>query len=326
VTLLRIDRLAVRLPSGRDTVPVLHDVSLDLAAGEALGLVGESGSGKSMTLRAVSRLLPRGAIVEGTVTFDGLDVLRLGGRDLRAYRAGRVANIFQDPRAHINPVRTIGDFLTEAMVRVDGVPRREAIDRAIGLLDDVGIADGERRMRQYPHQLSGGMLQRVMIAAALAAEPELLLADEPTTALDVTTQSEVMAILDDLRRARGMAMIFVTHDLDLAAAVCDRTAVMYAGRIVEVNRSDELHVAPRHPYSAALTAARPDPAESVDRLTAIAGRPVSAAEAPSGCAFGDRCDHRIERCDQPVELVAVGDAQVRCCRHEEIVLSSRRAP
>jgi oligopeptide/dipeptide ABC transporter ATP-binding protein len=318
VTLLRIDRLGVQVRSGRGTVPILHEVSLDVAAGEAVGIVGESGSGKSMTLRSISRLLPRGAVVDGSISCGDLDVLSLRGRDLRTYRSKRIATIFQDPRAHINPVRRIGDFLTEAMIRVDGVPRAEAVARAVRLLADVGITDCERRMQQYPHQLSGGLLQRVMIAAALAAEPELLLADEPTTALDVTTQSEVMAILDELRRARGMAMIFVTHDLDLAAAVCDRTVVMYAGRIVEINRSDRLHTAPRHPYSAALTSARPDPSRTVDRLIVIPGRPVSAAEAPPGCAFQERCLHRVDRCAEPVELEVLDDGAVRCCRHEEL--------
>ncbi len=191
-------------------------------AGEAVGLVGESGSGKSMTARAVARILPPGAVVTGGIAFDGATCGALRGGALRQYR-GEVAVVFQDARAHTNPVRTIGDFMTEALRTVRGVRGAEARRRAAEVLDEVGIEDGERRLKQYPHELSGGMLQRVMIGAALLTEPRLLLADEPTTALDVTTQAEVMAILDELRRDRGLALLFITHDLELASAVCDRT-------------------------------------------------------------------------------------------------------
>ena len=192
--------------------------------------------------------------------------------------------VFQDPRAHINPVRRIEDFMTESLRTLDDVPRGgggpAGRRRA---LEEVGIDDPAKRLRQYPHELSGGMLQRVMIATALLSEPWLLLADECTTALDVTTQSEVMAILDDLRRERGLSMLFITHDLELAGAVCDRTCVMYAGQVVETSAADQLHADPLHPYSAALVQARPDITSSAHRLVAIPGRPVSAFEAPSGC-------------------------------------------
>ena len=205
--------------------------------------------------------------------------------------------IFQDPRAHVNPVRRIGDFMTEALRANQGVSAAEAGRRAADMLAQVGIDDGERRLRQYPHELSGGMLQRVMIAAALLTEPALLLADEPTTALDVTTQAEVMAILDELRREFGLAMLFITHDLELAAAICDRTAVMYAGQIVEIRASDLLHDDPLHPYTAALAAARPDIAQTRARLRAIPGRPLSAFEAPRrACAFAPRCPHATAAC------------------------------
>ena len=230
-----------------------------------------------MTARAIDRLLPRGAEVDGSIRFDGRDVGALAGAELRRYRS-QVAMIFQDPRAHINPVRRIGDFMTEALRTNLGVPAAEARRRAVDMLGQVGIEDGERRLRQYPHQLSGGMLQRVMIAAALLTEPRLLLADEPTTALDVTTQAEVMAILDDLRREFGLAMLFITHDLELAAAICDRTAVMYAGQIVEIRSSALLHDDPLHPYTAALAAARPD----------IAQTAAPAARDPRPAAVGVR--------------------------------------
>ena len=311
--LLEVQDLTVRLQVERVQRAVLRDVCLAVRPGEALGLVGESGSGKSMTARAIDRLLPRGAAVSGQIRFDGADVMTLAGAGLRGYR-NKVAMIFQDPRAHVNPVRRIGDFMTEALRTNLDVPAAEAYRRAADMLGQVGIDDGARRLRQYPHELSGGMLQRVMIAAALLTEPRLLLADEPTTALDVTTQAEVMAILDDLRREFGLAMLFITHDLELAAAICDRTAVMYAGQIVEVRESALLHDDPLHPYTAALAAARPDIAQTAHRLAAIPGRPLSAFEAPEDeCAFAPRCPHVRDVCraENP-ELIGLDGGQSRC--------------
>jgi oligopeptide/dipeptide ABC transporter ATP-binding protein len=317
--LLEVDELSVHLRvEGRER-PVLRDVSLAIAGGEALGLVGESGSGKSMTARAVDRLLPAGARVEGAIRFDGLEVGKLSGADLRRYRL-RVAMIFQDPRAHVNPVRRIGDYMTEVLRTSLGVPRREAERRAVSALGEVGIDDGERRLRQYPHELSGGLLQRVMIAAALLTDPDLLLADEPTTALDVTIQAEVMAVLDELRRRRDMALLFITHDLELAAAVCDRTAVMYAGQIVEVRTSSRLHADPLHPYTAALAAARPDVLRTAKRLRAIPGRPLSSFEAPAAeCAFAPRCDYALPACTEALPpLLCLDDGLTRCVRATEL--------
>jgi oligopeptide/dipeptide ABC transporter ATP-binding protein len=313
--LLEVEDLTVKLSVEGAQRSVLRDVSLSVRPGEAVGLVGESGSGKSMTARAIDRLLPRGAEVSGQISFDGSDVMALGAAALRGYR-NQVAMIFQDPRAHVNPVRRIGDFMTEALRTNLDVPAGEANRRAAEMLAQVGIADGERRLRQYPHELSGGLLQRVMIAAALLTEPKLLLADEPTTALDVTTQAEVMAILDDLRREFGLAMLFITHDLELAAAICDRTAVMYAGQIVEVRESVLLHGDPLHPYTAALSAARPDIAQTAERLAAIPGRPLSAFEAPeSECAFAPRCPHERDICRSQVpELVGLDGGLSRCMR------------
>ncbi len=193
--------------------------------------------------------------------------------------------VFQDPRAHINPYRTIGDFLTEALRINGGVKRSAAETRAVRVLDDVGVGEAQRRMRQHPHELSGGLLQRVMIASTLLSEPDLLLADEPTTALDVTTQSEVMAILDELSRELGLALLFITHDLELAAAVCDRTVVMYAGHLMETQPSVRLHDHALHPYTAALTASRPSMTTTTNRLVTVPGRPLSAFEVEGGCAF-----------------------------------------
>jgi oligopeptide/dipeptide ABC transporter ATP-binding protein len=306
---------------------VLRDVSLTIRPGEAVGLVGESGSGKSMPARAIGRLLPRGAEVHGSVRYQGDDVSALAGPDLRRYR-NQVAMIFQDPRAHTNPVRRIGDFMTEALCTNLGVSAAEARRRAVDMLTQVGIEDGARRLRQYPHQMSGGMLQRIMIAAALLTEPRLLLADEPTTALDVTTQAEVMAILDGLRRNFGLAMLFITHDLELAAAICDRTVVMYAGQIVEVRASALLHGDPLHPYTAALAAARPDIAQTASRLRAIPGRPLSAFEAPPAeCAFAPRCAHAMEICRAAVpDLVDLDGGTSRCVRARELRGRLQEAP
>jgi oligopeptide/dipeptide ABC transporter ATP-binding protein len=317
--LLDVANLTVQLPVGKALRPVLRDVSLDLRAGESLGLVGESGSGKSMTARAIDRLLPPGAQVSGTVTFDGADVATLSGAALRRYRQ-QVAMVFQDPRAHVNPVRRVGDFLTEALRSNLDVSADSARRQAIDMLDQVGIDRADRRMRQYPHELSGGMLQRVMIASALLTKPRLLLADEPTTALDVTTQAEVMAILDELRHQFGLAMIFITHDLELAAAVCDRTAVMYAGQIVELRESERLHDDPLHPYTAALAAARPDITRTAERLQAIPGRPLSAFEAPTDeCAFTSRCPFVEDVCRAglpPLDRIDGGAS--RCFRAHEL--------
>jgi oligopeptide/dipeptide ABC transporter ATP-binding protein len=317
--LLDVANLTVQLPVGKALRPVLRDVSLHLRAGESLGLVGESGSGKSMTARAIDRLLPPGAQVSGTVTFDGADVATLSGAALRRYRQ-QVAMVFQDPRAHVNPVRRVGDFLTEALRSNLDVSADSARRQAIDMLDQVGIDRADRRMRQYPHELSGGMLQRVMIASALLTKPRLLLADEPTTALDVTTQAEVMAILDELRHQFGLAMIFITHDLELAAAVCDRTAVMYAGQIVELRESERLHDDPLHPYTAALAAARPDITRTAERLQAIPGRPLSAFEAPTDeCAFTSRCPFVEDVCRAGLpSLDRIDGGASRCFRAHEL--------
>jgi oligopeptide/dipeptide ABC transporter ATP-binding protein len=317
--LLELDGVTVSLPVQGEMRQVLQDVSFAIRPGEALGLVGESGSGKSMTARTIDKLLPDGAAVTGRVRFDGRDVMSLSGADLKRFR-GEVAMIFQDPRAHTNPVRRIGDFMTEALRTNSGVAEREASERAVALLKSVGIEDGERRLRQYPHELSGGLLQRVMIATALLTQPRLLLADEPTTALDVTTQAEVLAILDGLRSRLHLAMLFITHNLELAAAICDRTVVMYAGQVVEVRESNRLHDQPLHPYTAALAAARPSIDATAHRLTAIPGRPLSAFEAPpDACAFTARCPHAADVCRaRRPALEELDGGLTRCARASEL--------
>ncbi|TRW80973.1 ABC transporter ATP-binding protein [Mycolicibacterium sp. 018/SC-01/001] len=317
--LLSITELAVTARHHRSRRTLVRDVALSVAAAESLGLVGESGSGKSMTIKAAMRLLPTSAEAAGRIDFAGRDVMTMNRKALAQYRSRDVALIHQDPRAHVNPTRTIGQFLIEGPVATGQLSKADATERACALMRDVGIADAERRMAQYPHQLSGGLLQRVMIVAALLPEPSLIFADEPTTALDVTVQSDVMAILLEQIRERKVAMVFVTHDLDLAAAVTDRLAVMYAGSIVETGRSSEICERPLHPYTAGLLRSRPSTTD-VQRMIAIPGRPVAAFEAGPGCSFAPRCPFVADRCrsEAPQRRMVAGRA-VACHRVEEIV-------
>jgi oligopeptide/dipeptide ABC transporter ATP-binding protein len=304
-------------PRGRQR-SIITGVDLHLAAGEALGLVGESGSGKSVTSRAILRMLGPHAEVSGTVRMGGRDVYAMNRRELRAWHASEVALINQDPRASINALHPIGDFLTETLRTVSGVSRRDADQRAVALLKRVGIGNAELRMGQYPHELSGGLLQRVMIASALLARPKLLIADEPTTALDVTTQEDVVGLLDELRHEEQLALIFITHDLDLAAAVTDRIAVMYAGRIVETAPTAALTGAPRHPYTSGLLASRPSPTAR-RALTPIPGRPIAAHEAGTGCVFASRCVHVVDLCRETTPVLApLGVHTVACHRAAEL--------
>jgi oligopeptide/dipeptide ABC transporter ATP-binding protein len=306
---------------------VVRDLSLELRRGEVLGLVGESGSGKSMTARTILRLLPTGSRVSGRIDFDGEQV-PASGSALRRIRARRISMIFQDPRAHVDPLYTNGDHVTEALRVHDGLDKGLARERARELMRSVGIEDVDRVLDSYPDQVSGGMLQRVMIAGALAGAPGLLIADEPTTALDVTVQAEILRIFDRLRRDRGLSILFITHDLDVAAALCDRVAVMYAGRVLEEQRTGGLFSAPTHPYSAGLLKARPQLDTRAEELQTIPGRPTSAIEAPSGCPFHPRCPYSQPRCAvADVRLVEVrSGARSACIRVEELTdeLRARR--
>jgi oligopeptide/dipeptide ABC transporter ATP-binding protein len=314
--LLEIRDLHIDLVAVRPARPLVEGVSLTVRQGRAVGLVGESGSGKSMTIKAAMRLLPEGAVARGRIEFAGRPVLTMSKRDLARYRASEVAMIHQDPRAHTNPLRTIGDFLVEAVVVTGAMKRRDALARAADLLGEMGVPDPRRRLGQYPHQLSGGLLQRVMIATALLHEPRLLFADEPTTALDVTVQSEVMAILTEQIRERGVGMLFVTHDLDLAAAVTDDLVVMYAGTVVEAGPASMLYGTPRHPYTAALLASRPSTTQ-VRRLVSISGRPSAAYEVGGGCVFAARCPFATEGCRSERPVLREVDGRAVACHHAE---------
>ena len=317
--LLEIDGLSVTIPVGGRPQTVIHDVSLALGAGEALAIVGESGAGKSMTVRAILRMLPAGATVDGGLRFDGQEISQFKDGELRRYRAYDVGVVFQDPRAHVNPVRRVGDFMIEPLVRLRGMKPAAARARVVAILAEIGVTDGERRFRQFPHELSGGLLQRMMIASVVAMEPRLILADEPTTALDATTQSDVMAILAELRASHDLALLLVTHDLDLGAAVCDRLAVIYAGMIVEERSAADVIDDPLHPYTAALGASRPALAAHGTRLPAISGKPLSAFEAPAGCPFEPRCPFAEPDCTahRPTPSPLAG-GRVACLRAAEL--------
>ncbi|MFJ9890513.1 ABC transporter ATP-binding protein [Streptomyces sp. NPDC091287] len=294
--LLDIRRMTLFLPAGRAARPVLDRVDLTVLPGQTVGLVGESGSGKSVTCRAALGLFPRGAQVSGSVRVGSHELLTMRPRELRRVRAREAAMVFQDPRSSINPLRPVGDFLTEGLRSHDRLSRTEAMTAAAELLATVGLREPRAALRKYAHEFSGGMLQRVMIAAALACRPRLLLADEPTTALDVSIQAEVIALLAKLRTERDLGLLFVTHDLDLAAAICDDIYVMYAGRIVEHAPAARLFHSPRHPYTAALLASRPRLDRHSDRLTAVRGRPLGLDETTPGCAFAPRCDRATDAC------------------------------
>ncbi len=299
---------------------IVKGVSFDIEAGEAVGLVGESGSGKSLTARSVIRLVPAGSQLSGSVHLGDSNVLELSPQELRRLRATDVAMIFQDPRAYMNPVRTIGDHLTEPMRAIHGLSAGAAKRRALELLDIVRVDSGGSRLRQYPHELSGGLLQRVMIAGALSGEPKLLIADEPTTALDVTTQSDVMATLLDLRRERNVSLLFITHDLELAAATCDRTMVMYAGRVVEQRPSVLLDEHPAHPYTMGLLNARPRLDAPGAELIQLPGRPGEVAEH-NGCAFEPRCVMAIDICRSKAPApIDVPGGTATCHRTADVLL------
>ncbi|GAA2354744.1 ABC transporter ATP-binding protein [Nonomuraea africana] len=305
--MLEIDELSVRLP--HTARPAIDGISLTVAENETVGLVGESGSGKSLTARAVLGLLPAAALTAGRILMDGADVLRMSPAALRRHRTHGAAMIYQDPRAAISPFRRIGDFLTEILREELGA--RAARARAVELLGLVGLPEPERHVRQHPHELSGGMLQRVVIAAALAGEPRLVLADEPTTALDVTTQAEIIRLLRDLRARTAAGMLFITHDLELAAMICDRVYVMYAGRIMETGPTRRLFADPRHPYTSGLLAATPRVSDLGALPPAIPGRPPDLLTALPGCPFAPRCAHVTESCTAAAPSLADGVACVK---------------
>nr|WP_246319445.1 ABC transporter ATP-binding protein [Nocardioides kongjuensis] len=302
--------MTVSYPSSAGAVEIVSGFDLSVARGERVALVGESGSGKSVTARALLRLDHR-ATVTGRVRLDGTDLLALSDREMRAHRGRRIGLMLQDPMTTLNPVRTVGSQVMESL-RVHGVGKVEARKRAVETLDRLGIPNAERRMRAYPHEFSGGMRQRVCLAMAIVAHPDLLIADEPTTALDVRVQEQVLSLIDSLVAELGMGVVLITHDLGLVAGFADRVAVMYAGRGVESGPVRELYRAPRHPYTSGLLASVP----RVDRdgaLAPIAGSPAQPTSRPGGCAFHPRCARAEADCTEiRPDVQRLGAADVAC--------------
>jgi dipeptide transport system ATP-binding protein len=313
MALLEIENLSVAFHSQTATGHAVDGASIVVAEGESLGVVGESGSGKSLTMLAVMGLVPYpGQVTADRLAFKGRDLMRLSGRERRQLAGKSVAMIFQDPMTSLNPCFTIGFQLVEALRIHEKMGRKTARRRAIALLEQVGIPAAESRMRAFPHQLSGGMNQRAMIAMAIACHPDLLIADEPTTALDVTVQAQILELLRSLQRDRGMALILVTHNMDVVAETARRVVVMYAGQIVEERDTAGLFGAPQHPYTAALLAARPEHQEST-RLTTIPGVPPGLYDRPHGCLFGPRCAYATERsCTTRPDIRPWMDGRIRC--------------
>jgi peptide/nickel transport system permease protein len=323
--LLAVDGLTVEFETDHGTHRVVDDVSFHVRRGEVLGLVGESGSGKTVSSLALLRLIPSppGTIVGGSVRFDDTDLLAADFECIRRLRGAEVAMIFQDPMSSLNPAFTVGNQLVEAVLLHENVSRAQARTRAVELLGRVGIPDPEGRLHQYPHEFSGGMRQRVMIAMALICEPKLLIADEPTTALDVTVQAQILDLLRSIQQDTGMAVIFITHDLGVVADICDRVTVLYAGQVVETNEVHSLFASPSHPYTEGLLAAMPQSHSGIGELASIPGRVPPPDRMPGGCRFHPRCPYsRAPTCTtEPIVLERTDDGSVvRCVRHRELDL------
>ena len=313
--LLQVADLQTEFQVGPRTYKAVGGVDFEVAPGECLGLIGESGSGKSVTALSLLGLVasPPGVIAGGAVRLGGEDTLSMNGEALRRVRGGRVAYVFQDPLATLHPLYRVGDQMVEAIRSHRPLSRQEAWNHSVALLEKVRIPNAAARAKAYPHELSGGMRQRVGIALALVNDPDLVIADEPTTALDVTVQAQVLALLDELRRERNMALIFITHDFGVVAQLCDRVAVMYAGRIVETGPTEDVLAAPRHPYTRRLIACVPELGGGRRALAAIPGLPPPVDALPDGCAFAPRCDKARDACRQgEVLLQAGGTRAVRC--------------
>ncbi len=314
---LDVDNLSVEFRTRSGVVRALENVSFSVAKGETLAIVGESGSGKSVTAYAVMGILdPAGRVSAGSAMLGGLDLLKASADQLDNVRGREIGMIFQNPRTALNPIRPIGRQIADVLIRHGNIPRSEAPERAIDLIRSVGITDPKRRAKAYPFELSGGMCQRVMIAIALAARPTLLIADEPTTGLDVTTQAVIMDLIGDLASEIGMATIFITHDLALAAQRAARIVVMHAGHVIENAPTRELFEQPRHPYTKMLIAATPDRVANLDELISIPGAlPDLRRQNLPPCRYSERCTRKLMDCDQPLPHVINGSAHGVACRN-----------
>ena len=327
--LLQVENLRTAFHTRNGVVRAVNDVSFHVDKGETLGIVGESGSGKSVTCYSLMGLIPQppGRIEAGRAMFDGVDLLHCSKRERAAIRGRRVSMIFQDPMTSLNPYLRVGQQIIEPLMIHGGVTRQEAHRRALDALREVGIQDGESRLRAYPHQFSGGMRQRVMIAMALITNPELLIADEPTTALDVTVQAQILDLIKKLQHEHGTAVIFITHDLGVVSGFCDRVQVMYAGRIVETAPVGEVFRAPMHPYNKALQRSIPAMQPKGAELYTIAGQPPDLSKAVPGCPFVPRCEFARQECDAPVHLAAVAPRhESACTRVQQFTLHLSEQP
>jgi len=331
--LLDVADLAVEFASPTGTVFALRGVSFSLERGEIVGIVGESGCGKSTLARAILKLIERpGKVSAGSVSYEGRDLMAMRREELRRIRGKEISMVFQDPSKSLNPVLTIGRQIA-AVVEAHSQAGRAEIERsAVGLLGNLGIPDPERRISQYPHELSGGMRQRVMIAMALINEPSVIIADEATTALDVTIQAQILDLFRRINSERQTSIAFISHNLGVVADLCQRVIVLYAGKVVEAGPVAEVFRAPRHPYTKALVGALPSPGRSGKRLTPVAGAPPIVTEGFRGCAFAPRCPMRIERCSEDPELLEVEPGQHAACwvaqgvREGHRVAGSRSVP
>jgi oligopeptide/dipeptide ABC transporter ATP-binding protein len=318
--LLSVKELRLSVGESEGAFEPVTGASLHARAGELLGVVGESGSGKSLTLRAIAGLLPPAVSYRsGEVRVAGIEVPKADKGELRSLHGEAVGMIFQEPMSALNPTMRIGAQIAEAARAHSELSKKEARQRALALLERMGFSEAEKRYRLYPHELSGGMRQRVMIAIALAGEPKLLLCDEPTTALDATVTMKVLDLLVGLARDLEIAIVFVTHDLGVAARICDRIVVMYSGRMVEEGPAAEVLRRPRHPYTLALLQAVPTRDSQIEELKAIPGSPPGPGEELKGCPFAPRCDYAEPQCTEPVELIAIGKERMSACRRQELL-------
>jgi oligopeptide/dipeptide ABC transporter ATP-binding protein len=315
---LSVRQLATSFDTEEGRIRAVDGVNFDLRQGSTLGLVGESGCGKSVTALSIMRLLPRpsGRIDAGEVLFDGMDLVTLPAQRMQRIRGSRISMIFQEPMTALNPVHRIGHQLAEVYrLHFENLPAGEIHRRCVQMLQRAGIPEPEQRLQEYPYQISGGMRQRVMIAMALAAEPDILIADEPTTALDVTIQAQILALISDLQQSTGMSLVFITHDLGVIAEICDQVVVMYAGRVVESAPVGDLFADPCHPYTRGLLASMPRldlPAKA--RLNTIRGMVPSLGQLPAGCRFHNRCDRALPICEnQPPQTAAVAEKHLVSC-------------
>ncbi|MBI4690891.1 MAG: ABC transporter ATP-binding protein [Nitrospirae bacterium] len=326
MSLLEVSDLNISFGTGTGLIKVVNDLSFDIRESEVFGLVGESGCGKSLTALSIMGILPPNAFAQGSIIFRDTDMLKLDRESMRRLRGKELAMIFQEPMTSLNPVLTIGYQIAEVMTTHLGLSKKDAFDRAVKLLIDVKIPSPEIRIKEYPHQMSGGMRQRVMIAMAIACNPSLLIADEPTTALDVTIQAQILDLLQGLREERKMSLLLITHDLGIIAENAGRVAIMYAGRIVEITDTKELFVNPGHPYTMGLLDSLPK--EKGKPLIPIPGSVPRPDKLPDGCKFSDRCRFVIPACKEKepdLRLISTGNEPVhraRCIRAEEIVWNS----